>query len=301
MKKWLAGLLVVVGVVVLGALAYFGYFTYRIYFHGPGALDRMAVSAPAKTIHYGPDALQRADLRLPSGKGLFPVAVVIHGGCWKAGLATLTNTAPLADALTQRGIATLNIEYRQVGDAGGGWPGTFTDIGAAVDSLRDLAETYPIDLKKVIVVGHSAGAHLALWSAVRPKLPVDSPIRGADPLMPTTVVAVDGPGTLKDFVGVDAEVCGEPAIVPFMGGDPKTYPDRYFQASPQDHLPLGARQLLVGGAFNQLMQIYIAKSKASGDVVETYLPENGKHFDIINPTQTQGRGTIDLIVEKALD
>jgi len=296
MKKWLIGLGAIAGIAILGIGSYFGYFAYRLYFHGPAALHRIEVSKPATIVHYGDDALQYAELRLPAGKGPFPVAVVIHGGCWKAGMETLAGTAPLADALTRRGIATLNIEYRQLGDAGGGWPGTFQDVGAAIDSLRGLSQTYPIDLKRLSVVGHSAGAHLALWSAVRPKLPDASEIRGEAPLPPANVVAIDGPGTLAEFIGQDARICGEPVIVPFMGGEVKTYPARYAEASPQDHLPLGVRQLLVGGAFTDLMQPYVHRAQASGDSVQVYMPKNGKHFDIINPTQTQGKGTVEFIV-----
>ena len=113
---------------------------------GPRDVDRLPASKPTAVLAYGTGPQQVGELRLPNGKGPFPVAVVIHGGCWTKGLATMQNTAPLASDLTKSGIATWNIEYRQVGDDDGGWPGTFLDWGAAVDDLRKLAKTYPLDL-----------------------------------------------------------------------------------------------------------------------------------------------------------
>ncbi|MFY8075704.1 MAG: alpha/beta fold hydrolase, partial [Sphingorhabdus lacus] len=122
-------------------------------------------NAPTSTLRYGSDDLRSGQLRIPEGKGPFPVAVVVHGGCWTKGFDTLAGMAAVSEALAKRGIATWNIEYRQLGDAGAGWPGTFEDVGAGIDHLVDLAKTHPLNLKQVTIVGHSAGAHLALWGA----------------------------------------------------------------------------------------------------------------------------------------
>jgi acetyl esterase/lipase len=103
-------------------------------------------SKPAATIAYGPSDLQVGDLRLPKGKGPFPVTVVIHGGCFMSSVDEREGIAAFADALTARGFATCNIEYRRVGDPGGGWPGTFQDVGAAVDKLADIVPRYKLDL-----------------------------------------------------------------------------------------------------------------------------------------------------------
>src|SRR3546814_2820812 len=96
---------------------------------------------------------QCGELRVPQGKGPFPVAVVIHGGCWLEKFADLRNLAPVASDLPKIGIATWNIEYRR-NDNGGGWPATFTDVGSAVDHLRSLSKRYPLDLSRAIGRAH---------------------------------------------------------------------------------------------------------------------------------------------------
>lgn len=256
--------------------------------------EARTAAKPALVARYGPDDLRSGDLRLPPGKGPFPVAVVIHGGCWTASYDTKAGIAGVADALTKRGIATWNIEYRRMGDPGAGWPGTFEDIGAGIDHLAVLAKTRPIDLTRVAVIGHSSGAHLALWGASRGRLgPRFAPV-----VKPVAVVAIDGPGALAPFVGVDAEVCGQPVIVPLMGGPPDKQAEAYAMASPADHLPLGMRQLLVMAAFKPFMTPYAAAARAAGDGVEVI--EGGEdHFEVVTPSTADGRKTIDFIVDRA--
>lgn len=295
MRRWLWGL----AAVLLVAASIFAWpfvrFAYLWHFYGPPALEKLPASAPTFTLRYGTAPKQFADLRMPAGRGPFPVAVVVHGGCYTQEFGSSRGTAGLADALTKRGIATLNVQYRITGDPGGGWPGTIRDVGAAIDSLRDLARHYPLNLDQLVVAGHSAGAQLALWSAVRSKLSPVSEIAVPDPLLPKAVVAIDGPATLAEFVGEDASQCGKPVIVPFMGGTPRQFPDRYRDASAQDHLPLGIHQYVVQAAFADLMQPYVDRARRSGDTVTVYRPKDGKHFSIINPTQPMGQGTIALI------
>ncbi|WP_218018019.1 alpha/beta hydrolase [Sphingomonas azotifigens] len=255
------------------------------------------VAAPALVAAYGADPLQKGELRLPKGKGPFPVAVVIHGGCWNAKMEDWQGTAPLAEALTARGIATWNIEYRRTGNPGGGYPGTFEDVAAATDYLAVLAKTQPLDLRHVAIVGHSAGAHLALWVAARPKL--RDPLAGAMMVKPETAVAIDGPGTLAPFVGIDEQICGAPAIVPFMGGAPADRPAAYALASPQEHLPLGVHQLVVLGALGMMMEPYTQAALASGDTVVKLAPGGADHFNIILPETPQGKQVADFIAAQA--
>ena len=135
----------------------------------------LPVNAPDLRSAYGLDSLQFGELRLPEGKGLHPVVVIIHGGCW-LNAYDLHLMAPMATALTQAGYATWNLEYRRVGDEGGGWPGTFLDIAAGLNHLKQLASAYDLDLSRIVVIGHSAGGHLALWLAGQHQLPGDSEI-----------------------------------------------------------------------------------------------------------------------------
>lgn len=253
---------------------------------------KKTVSKPALVERYGTDKLQMGELRVPAGKGPFPVAVVIHGGCWTRSYEDLAGTAPLADMLTKRGIATWNIEYRAVGDPGAGYPGTFGDVGAGVDHLRKLAKRYPLDLRRTAIVGHSAGAHLALFAASRPRL--SGPLaKGA--IKPLAVAAIDGPGSLREFAGVDKEVCGQPVIVPLMGGTPADKPEAYRTASPIDHLPLGMRTLLVKGALGFSMEAFETKAKAAGDDVRVILTDPEQHFDMITPGKANGEKVADWL------
>ncbi|MEO6199318.1 MAG: alpha/beta fold hydrolase [Sphingomicrobium sp.] len=268
----------------------------------PKDVDALPSSTPTLVASYGADPLQIGELRLPPGKGPFPVAVVVHGGCWTKGFATRQNTAALASAITEMGFATWNIEYRQIGEVGAGWPGTFKDWGAATDYLRTLAKTQPLDLRRVAVVGHSAGAHAALWIASRSKLPARSAIGARHPLAIKVAVAIDGPGDLTPFVGVDAEICGKPVIVPLLGGTPKARPERYRLASPIDTLPVLTKEYLIASAVLSAedAEQYRAAAKRKGQAVNVLTVENGGHFDIIAPGSAAWIGQVEPFLAKAL-
>src|SRR6266852_3707171 len=120
--------------------------------------------APPKAdlrVAYGGDANQFVDLRLPKGKGPHPLVIAIHGGYWRAKY-DLGYAGHLSAALTAKGIATANLEYRRVGNAGGGWPGTFADVRTAYQFLLQSASQYALDARRVVVIGHSAGGQLGL-------------------------------------------------------------------------------------------------------------------------------------------
>ena len=200
------------------------------------------------------------------------------------------------------GYATWNIEYRQIGDAGAGWPGTFKDWPAATDYLRVLAKTQPISLKHVAVIGHSAGAHAALWVASRSKLSAASEIGSANPLPIDIAVAIDGPGELTPFVGFDAQVCGKPVIVPLMGGLPKDQLARYALASPIDNLPTSAREYLIASAVlsASAAEHYRSVASAKGQTVEVLNVKAGGHFDIIAPGSQAWEQQVKPLIAKAL-
>jgi acetyl esterase/lipase len=264
---------------------------------GAGNIDLLPVTKPTLVERYGAEHLQFGELRLPNGPGPFPVAVIIHGGCWTKGFATLRNTAPIASALANKGLATWNIEYRQVGDIGGGWPGSFSDWGAAVDHLRRLSERFPLDLKRISVVGHSAGAHAALWIAARERLTAKDELGVANPLGVESVFAIDGPADLEAFVGFDAKICGRSVIAPFMGGTPAERPDRYAQGSPARMLPFSARQFLISTVVLRPSEAldYAKKAASSGNRIQVLHIDTG-HFEVIAPGRVEWASIEGLIL-----
>lgn len=267
----------------------------------PRDVEALPSKPPDTRIPYGPDTVQYGELRLPKGNGPFPVAIIIHGGCWVAKVATLRSTAALADALRDAGFATWNVEYRRLGDAGGGWPGTFADIAAATDLVRVIAKEHPLDLSRVVTVGHSAGAHLAIWAAARGRLPRTSGLYRDSPLPLRAAVALGGPPDLRAFRQYDDDICGSPVIDRLMGGTPEAAPDHYAQGSPAELLPLGVRQLLLVGASDGVMpprerEMYAAKATKAGDRVEV-VEVPGGHFEVIAPTSAAWPIVRDKILE----
>jgi acetyl esterase/lipase len=258
---------------------------------GPLELANAAVPEGAQRIPYGTLPLQFGELRVPSTKGPHPVAIVIHGGCWLARLGkfppqavALDNMRPVAAALTAAGIATWNIEYRRLGDEGGGWPGTFRDVATAADHIRTLAPEHRLDLTRTIAIGHSAGAHFALWLAARPKLPATSDLFTRDPVRLSGVVSLDGPGDLKATIALQRPVCGSPVITDLLGGSPEERPDRYRDGSPIEQLPFGIPQVFfTGQMFDAHAAPYEAAARRAGDALETVASPTAGHFVFIDP------------------
>ena len=153
----------------------------------PDLLERER-PAPSASIAYGDKSMQLVDLWLPEGKGPHPTLLMVHGGCWKTEIADRRIMNWIADDLRRRGIAVWNIDYRGVDREGGGYPGTFLDAAAAADALRTHAGKYNLRLSPLVAAGHSAGGHIALLLAGRPRLPPDIPLRSADPISIDTVV-----------------------------------------------------------------------------------------------------------------
>ncbi|HKC49660.1 MAG TPA: alpha/beta hydrolase [Myxococcota bacterium] len=234
------------------------------------------------------DPLQFGELRVPAGEGPFPLAIVIHGGCWRANVVSLRSTARLASALRDAGVATWNIEYRRVGDAGGGWPGTFRDVAAATDFARTLARTHALDLSRVVVVGHSAGAHLALWSAARARLPSESDLHSESPLRPSGVVALAGPGDLRSLDVPGGSICGRGTLETLLGGTLAAVPEHWAQGSPAALLPLGVPQTLIVGTRDRvipsrIVEAYERAALAAGDRVKLVEVTGADHMQLVEP------------------
>lgn len=252
--------------------------------------DILTIAAPPadQRIAYGADPQQFGDLYLPNGAGPHPLVILVHGGYWRARY-DLGYFGHCAAALANQGFVVWNIEYRRVGNPGGAWPGTFVDVAAASDYCRTLAAQYPIDLKRIAVVGHSAGGHLALWLAGRSRIPAESPIAAADPLLIALVVALAPVADLRLAweLGLSNAAAAE-----LIGGSPDQYPDRYAAASPAELLPLGTRQVVVHGREDSAVPFavaehYVAVAQATGDSVELVVPPATGHFEIVDPRTPQ--------------
>ena len=246
--------------------------------------------ASAARVAYGPAASQHADLYLPKGAGPFPVVVLIHGGCWQANAPDeAMGLGQNAADLTAHGVAVWNLEYRRIGEPGGGYPGMYEDVGAGIDKLRDVAARYKLDLRRVIVVGHSAGGHLALWAAARGKLPADSPFHAANPLPLRGAVSLAGVGNLKYHANLLPIVCPAIKLEQVIGPTSPTRPDPFADTSPRKLLPLGVPTASITGAYDEDVPPYVGllwrevAAKAGDRATDTVLPDAG-HFDVVAVT-----------------
>ena len=249
--------------------------------------EAMSLPSPAADhrVPYGSDPLHFGDLRLPDGAGPHPVAVVIHGGCWLAQY-DLEYMGGLAASLTEAGIATWSIEYRRIGDEGGGWPGTFVDVGAATDHLHSIANEFNLDLDRVVAIGHSAGGHLALWLAGRTRLQADDPLSSESPQLLKGAVALAGIPDLAGFSSPDG--CGS-AVPDLLGGDPAEIGDRIVSTSPIEMVPFGIPQTLIIGERDPIVPreqavAFRDAARVAGDVVQIIEIEGAGHFELVNPS-----------------
>jgi acetyl esterase/lipase len=233
--------------------------------------DQPPPAAQAR-LAYGSEPLQFGDLRAPSAGGPHPLAIVVHGGFWKANF-NLIHTGPLCIALCERGLMTWNVEYRRVGDPGGGWPGSFEDVLAAVRFARQLPEA---DSEHIVLVGHSAGGHLALLVAARERLPV---------------VAI---AAVSDLVGWQTEK-SEAFLAAAEPADGVCY-------SPLHALPIGVRQVLVHGTNDEvvpyrLSERYVAVAREAGDDATLVRLDDTGHFEPIDPLAPQSREVVAAVVD----
>jgi len=239
-----------------------------------GELADLAAAAAARprTHRYGSDPEQVADLLVPptegAGGGPSPVAVLLHGGFWRARF-TRSTMAALAVDLADRGWATWNVEYRRVGN-GGGVPVTLDDGRAAIAALADLPE--PLDAARLVIIGHSAGGQLGLCVADEPAV--------------AAVVSLAG---VCDLSAAFTDAIGESATGAFMDGGPDERPAAYRLADPLTRIPAGPRVLLVHGDADQRVPVdhsrrYAQAAAAAGDDRCELIELSGvDHFALIDP------------------
>ena len=240
---------------------------------------------------YGEDSSQFGELRVPPGNGPHPVVALIHGGCWKEPYAKLHELGPIGDALKDQGIATWNIEYRRLYQPGSGWPGTYQDVGRAIDHLRSKADEHHLDLGRVVIVGHSAGGHLAMWAAARHRLKPDSPLFVEEPLRVRGVVNLAGTMDMTDNIERMEQECGDTVVTAMMGGTVNDVPERYAQASAISLLPLSVPQVIVWAEHDDfvprsLAENYARAASLAGDSVRVLVVPGAGHFELASPLST---------------
>jgi acetyl esterase/lipase len=250
--------------------------------------DILSLAAPKADVRvaYGSDQNQFVDLRLPKGKGPHALAIVIHGGYWRAKY-DLEYAGHLCAALTAKGIAAANVEYRRVGNAGGGWPGTFADIRAGYQSLTQNARKYKFDTQRIVVMGHSAGGQLGLCLAAHE----------------TGVKAAISLAGVVDLQRAYALHLSNDAVAEFLGGTPAEVADHYREADPTK-LAIRARQWLVHGATDDVVppafsRDYVsAKQKTNEDVRLVEIAGAG-HFEVVDP-RSQAWKNVERVVMEAV-
>jgi acetyl esterase/lipase len=259
----------------------------------PDLLERPRPKADA-TITYGPDLLQRVDLWSPSGPGPHPVVLMVHGGCWTSSIADRSIMNWIADDLRAGGVAVWNIDYRGVDRPGGAFNGIFADVGQAGDLLREHADAHRLDVSRVVAVGHSAGGHLALWLAARPRLGRGLLPKPAHPLPIAHVVSLGGLPDLEQALD-EKQGCGPEPIEKLFSPGPLTKPvpqnDRRELLRDRSIpllAPLGVPQTLVNGDADRIIPTrfaidYAAKMRAAGDAVDVRIMPDQGHVELIAP------------------
>lgn len=228
-------------------------------------------------IRYGPDPNQFLDLRFPSPKAKDerPVSLVmnIHGGFWRSRYS-LDHAGHLCAGLTSKGLATANVEYRRVGNEGGGWPGTFADIRMAYNVLVQNEQHHNFDTKKILVMGHSAGGQLALCLAAHE--------RGVE-----SVISLAGVVDLERAYRLHLS---DDAVVEFLRGTPHEVADHYREADPMQLSIPHVRQALIHGSGDE-----VVPPDFSRDYVATKQKRTGKQKEDAQLCEIAGAGHFDLI------
>lgn len=241
-------------------------------------------------IPYGTLPDQFGELWLPDGPGPHPTVVMVHGGCWLASLPGVELMAYISEDLRRRGIAVWNVEYRRLGTPGAGYPGTFLDVAAAVDHLREVAKAHPLDLSRLVGVGHSAGGHLALWAGARPVIGTESPLHTPDPLKLKGVLTLAGINDLEAYRAEGPDACGGPDTIDGLtGAKERPGADLYADTSPAAMTPLQIDQIIVSGELDHIVppafgRNYRDKAEAAGEMVTVLEYPGAGHFELIDPT-----------------
>jgi acetyl esterase/lipase len=233
--------------------------------------DILAFEAPSPSseMAYGPDPTQTTLLFASTGQVKAQV-VLIHGGCW-SNQYTRAHITPLASALANRGFNVWVPEYRRVGDVGGGWPGTYQDVAAAINHVADQVPEPPT------VVGHSAGGHLALLAATDPDV---------------AVAGVVGLAAITDLSTYGQQEGSCPAMVEaLMGATYADSPEHYLAASVKTS-GIRVPAHLIQGSLDRIVGEDQLAGFGSNQIVR--IPDAG-HFDLIHPESRAFDILVDML------
>ncbi|MEZ5708278.1 MAG: alpha/beta hydrolase [Blastomonas sp.] len=249
---------------------------------------------PDHTIRYGDDPLQLVDIWVPQGPLPHRAVIMIHGGCWQTDIAERDIMNYIADDLRKSGIGVWNIEYRGVDRPGGGYPGTYHDVGQAADLFLEKGPDYGFSTRRIVTIGHSAGGHLALWLAQRPKLMQTSDIRGDNPVRPDAAISQGGLPDLREGTKRTGHPCGTDAPG-LMGGG------RYAETSPPEMPVSDAAQYLFNTDRDPVAppayaDAYKARMAAKGVTVETMVHGPEGHVELIAPKSKSWAAQKKLII-----
>ena len=254
---------------------------------------------PDETVRYGAGPEQVASVWRPrcAALGAAPVVMFLHGGFWRTAYDR-THVGPLAVALAEAGFLVCAPEYRRTGagsgagsGVAGGWPATFDDIAAAVDVLPGVLSDLggPPREAGLVVGGHSAGGHLALWAAARHRLPAGTPwhTSGSAPGL-SPIRAVVALAAVSDLAAAYQQGLGNGAAGALMGGSPADHPDRYARADPAGLLPIGVPLWVLHGSRDDVVPADMSRSfadraRSAGDEVQWRELAGQDHFDLIDP------------------
>lgn len=246
-------------------------------------VERLPTTPPDARILYDDNALTYGDLRLPDTEAdVHPLVILIHGGAWESSY-TSEYLGQLSEALTEAGAATWNLEFRRLNNPGGEYPGMFLDVARGIDHSRLLADEYPIDLNRVVLLGHSSGGHLAAWAAGRENIPPESELHTESPLPVSGIVDLSGVLDLES-----AYAAGRGDVLDVLGLDDGTLlEDRAAHTSPIKLLPLGVPQTLIIGSEDNPWRLdsharYQKLGRESGDDIELVTLEGANHFDVVD-------------------
>jgi len=240
-------------------------------------VQSVPIKSQSLEIKYGNLDKQKAFFRWVQESEKQPIVVIIHGGCWVSAVADYQFMEPFAATLSEAGYSTYNLEYRSLGDSGGGYPGTFEDIINGINYLTELAKNYPIDLNKVIITGHSAGGHLALWSAFIGQLK----------FKPKGIISLAGIVDLISYLEREAKKCGS-NVDELMGGLPEELKDRYILFSPEFQADFSQNISLVHGKLDPIVpyshiQSFENKGKLMGKNFRSIGIDEAGHFELVIP------------------